>query len=105
MLLFFFCRPEGVRFLALQGRKRPTEIVKYLAAAGYQPRSNGKHLAAAGEKQLSEDELSEIVKETISEIGANSKAEMGKVMAAIMPKIKGKADGSLVNKLVQQHLS
>jgi uncharacterized protein len=56
-------------------------------------------------KQLSEDELSEIVKETISEIGANSKAEMGKVMAAIMPKVKGKADGSLVNKLVQQHLS
>lgn len=56
-------------------------------------------------KQLSEAELSEIVNETISEIGANSKADMGKVMAAIMPKIKGKADGSLVNKLVQQHLS
>jgi uncharacterized protein len=56
-------------------------------------------------KQLSEEELSDIVKETISEIGANSKADMGKVMAAIMPKVKGKADGSLVNKLVQQHLS
>jgi len=56
-------------------------------------------------KQLSEDELSEIVKETISEVGAKSKAEMGKVMAAIMPKVKGKADGSLVNKFVQQHLS
>ncbi|MFJ5715419.1 GatB/YqeY domain-containing protein [Neobacillus novalis] len=56
-------------------------------------------------KQLSEAELSEIVKETISEVGAKSKAEMGKVMAAIMPKVKGKADGSLVNKFVQQHLS
>jgi len=56
-------------------------------------------------KQLSEEELSEIVKSTISEVGANSKAEMGKVMAAIMQKVKGKADGSLVNKLVQQHLS
>ncbi|HJV17282.1 MAG TPA: GatB/YqeY domain-containing protein [Bacillales bacterium] len=56
-------------------------------------------------KQLSEEELSEVVQETISEIGANSKADMGKVMAAIMPKVKGKADGSLVNKLVQQHLS
>jgi uncharacterized protein YqeY len=56
-------------------------------------------------KQFSEEELSEIVKSTISEVGANSKAEMGKVMAAIMPKVKGKADGSLVNKLVQQHLS
>lgn len=56
-------------------------------------------------KQLSEDELSEIVKETIAEVGATSKADMGKVMAAIMPKVKGKADGSLVNKFVQQHLS
>lgn len=56
-------------------------------------------------KQLSEEELSEIVKETMAETGAISKADMGKVMAAIMPKVKGKADGSLVNKLVQQHLS
>ncbi len=56
-------------------------------------------------QQLSEEELSEIVKQTISEVGAKSKADMGKVMAAIMPKVKGKADGSLVNKFVQQHLS
>jgi uncharacterized protein YqeY len=56
-------------------------------------------------KQLSEDELTEIVKETISEVNASSKADMGKVMSAIMPKVKGKADGGLVNRLVQQHLS
>ncbi|WP_316571976.1 GatB/YqeY domain-containing protein [Neobacillus sp. YIM B06451] len=56
-------------------------------------------------QQLSEEELEGIVKETIAETGASSKADMGKVMAAIMPKVKGKADGSLVNKLVQQHLS
>ncbi|GLB58254.1 GatB/YqeY domain-containing protein [Cytobacillus sp. NCCP-133] len=56
-------------------------------------------------KQLSEEEVSKIVAETVEETGASSKADMGKVMAAIMPKVKGKADGSLVNKLVQQHLS
>ncbi|MFE8696736.1 GatB/YqeY domain-containing protein [Cytobacillus sp. FJAT-53684] len=56
-------------------------------------------------KQLSEDEVSKIVQETVTETGAKSKADMGKVMAAIMPKVKGKADGALVNKLVQQHLS
>ncbi|NHM30365.1 GatB/YqeY domain-containing protein [Neobacillus terrae] len=56
-------------------------------------------------EQLSEKEVSGIVKETIEETGAKSKADIGKVMAAIMPKVKGKADGSLVNKLVQQHLS
>ncbi len=56
-------------------------------------------------KQLTEEEVSEIVKQAISETGASTKAEMGKVMSIIMPKLKGKADGSLVNKLVQQHLS
>ncbi|MFY4774877.1 GatB/YqeY domain-containing protein [Metabacillus sp. RGM 3146] len=56
-------------------------------------------------EQLSEEEVLDIVKETISETGATSKAEMGKVMAAIMPKVKGKADGSMINKLVLQQLS
>ncbi|RAK22437.1 hypothetical protein B0I26_102432 [Anoxybacillus vitaminiphilus] len=56
-------------------------------------------------KQLSEEELVQLIKETIAEVGASSKADMGKVMGAIMPKVKGKADGSLVNKLVLQHLS
>ncbi|WP_368505985.1 GatB/YqeY domain-containing protein [Alkalihalophilus sp. As8PL] len=56
-------------------------------------------------EQLSEEEVSAIVKETIEEVGASTKADMGKVMGAIMPKVKGKADGGLVNRLVQQHLS
>ncbi|MFS0822651.1 GatB/YqeY domain-containing protein [Bacillus sp. 1P02SD] len=56
-------------------------------------------------EQLSEEDLVEIVKETVQEVNASSKADMGKVMAAIMPKVKGKADGGLVNKLVQQQLS
>ncbi|MCM3716873.1 GatB/YqeY domain-containing protein [Fictibacillus phosphorivorans] len=56
-------------------------------------------------KQLTEDELHEIVAQTISEIGATSKADMGKVMGALMPKVKGKADGGLVNRIVQQQLS
>ncbi|QHE62226.1 GatB/YqeY domain-containing protein [Rossellomorea vietnamensis] len=56
-------------------------------------------------KQLSEEEVSAIVKQTVAEVGATSKADMGKVMGAIMPKLKGKADGALVNKLVLQHLS
>ncbi|MDM5359774.1 GatB/YqeY domain-containing protein [Peribacillus sp. RS7] len=56
-------------------------------------------------EQLSEEEISNIVKQTIEEVNATSKADMGRVMGALMPKVKGKADGSLVNKLVQQHLS
>ena len=56
-------------------------------------------------EQLSEEEISKIVKQTILEVNATSKADMGRVMGALMPKVKGKADGSLVNKFVQQHLS
>ncbi|HLU21266.1 MAG TPA: GatB/YqeY domain-containing protein [Bacillaceae bacterium] len=56
-------------------------------------------------EQLSEDEVEAIVKSAIAETGATSKSDMGKVMGVLMPKVKGKADGSLVSKLVQRHLS
>ncbi|MFC0212078.1 GatB/YqeY domain-containing protein [Paenibacillus chartarius] len=55
-------------------------------------------------QQLSEEEVKAIVQQTIQEVGASSKADMGKVMGALMPKVKGRADGKLVNQLVQQLL-
>ena len=54
--------------------------------------------------QLSEAELEDIIQSTIQEVQAASKKDMGKVMSAVMPKVKGKADGSLINKIVQKHL-
>lgn len=56
-------------------------------------------------RQLSDEELDSIVVETINETNASTKADMGKVMSAIMPKVKGKADGGRVNALVIKHLS
>ncbi|EMG27641.1 GatB/Yqey domain-containing protein [Listeria fleischmannii 1991] len=56
-------------------------------------------------KQLTDDELEEIVKVTIAEVGATSKADFGKVMGKIMPKVKGKADGNAVNNFVKKYLS
>lgn len=56
-------------------------------------------------EQLTEEELAAVIQQTISEVGAASKADMGKVMSAVMPKIKGKADGSQVNRLVSQLLA
>jgi uncharacterized protein YqeY len=53
---------------------------------------------------LSKDELREIVLETISELGAESMADMGQVMGALMPKIRGKADGKIANQLVREAL-
>ncbi len=55
-------------------------------------------------QQLSEEEVSKIVAETIIEVGASSAKDMGKVMSALMPKVKGRADGKLVNIIVKQQL-
>jgi len=55
-------------------------------------------------EQLTEEEIQEIVRQTIQELGASSKADMGKVMGALVPKTKGRADGKLVNQVVQQFL-
>ncbi|KRL84568.1 GatB/YqeY domain-containing protein [Ligilactobacillus apodemi] len=56
-------------------------------------------------KQLSADEVKTVVEETIEQVGATSKADFGKVMGAVMPKLKGKADGKLVNSTVMSLLN
>lgn len=56
-------------------------------------------------EQMGEEEVKKIVKETIAEVGASGPGDIGKVMAAIMPKVKGKADGALINKSVKEALS
>ena len=55
-------------------------------------------------QQLSEEELNEIVISTISEVGATSMTDMKKIMTSIMPKVKGRADGKLINELVKKNL-
>ena len=55
-------------------------------------------------QQLSEEELNEIVISTISEVGATSMKDMKKIMTSIMPKVKGRADGKLINELVKKNL-
>ena len=56
-------------------------------------------------EQISEDEVKNFVKEAIVQTGAKSITDMGKVMGALMPKVKGKDDGSLVSKIVKEELS
>ena len=55
-------------------------------------------------KQLTEEEIKEIVVETLNEIGAKSIKDIGLVMKSVMPRVKGRADGSTVNKIVRQLL-
>ena len=56
-------------------------------------------------QQLSEDEVRNLVKEAIVAIGAASPKDMGKVMKELMPKVKGRADGKLVNGIVKELLA
>lgn len=56
-------------------------------------------------QQMSEDEIRTLVQETIAAVGASSPKEMGSVMKALMPKVKGRADGKLVNDMVRELLS
>lgn len=53
---------------------------------------------------LTEEEIAALVEQAIRETGASGKADMGKVMAVLMPKVKGRADGKVVNRIVQQRL-
>ena len=54
--------------------------------------------------QLTPEELADLVKKVIAETGAASKKEMGKVLGALMPMVKGRADGKSVQALVQSLL-
>jgi len=56
-------------------------------------------------EQLSEEEIKKLAKEAIEKIGAKEIKDMGKVMAELMLKVKGKAEGGLVSKIVKEFLS
>ncbi|MBZ2175735.1 GatB/YqeY domain-containing protein [Schnuerera sp. xch1] len=55
-------------------------------------------------KQLTEEEIKEIVSETIDEVNAKSMKDIGLVMKSVMSKVKGRADGNTVNKITRQIL-
>lgn len=55
-------------------------------------------------EEMGEDEIRKLAKEAIAQTGASSPADMGKVMGALMPSTKGKADGAIVSKIVKEEL-
>ena len=71
--------------------KSLTEEINYLS----------KYLPA----QMTEDEVREVIKATISEVGASSVKDMGKVMGAVIAKTKGRADGKVINTIVKELLN
>jgi uncharacterized protein YqeY len=55
-------------------------------------------------QQLTEEELVTIVRQAIQETGANSARDIGKIMQAVLPKVKGRADGKQVNQIARKML-
>jgi uncharacterized protein len=80
-------------------------------------RSGGREEQAAAEERelevleefmpepLSEDEIDEIVDDVIAEVGATSMADLGRVMADVMPQIAGRADSSQGSQIVREKLA
>ncbi|MCH4123277.1 MAG: GatB/YqeY domain-containing protein [Levilactobacillus sp.] len=56
-------------------------------------------------KQLSEDEIAKIVADSIAKVSASGMSDFGKVMGVVMPQVKGKADGAIVNQTVKAQLN
>lgn len=56
-------------------------------------------------KQMSEEEVISLVSEAVAQTGATAMNDMGKVMGALGPKLKGKADMGMVSSLVRQKLT
>ncbi len=55
-------------------------------------------------QQMSRDQIADMATKTISELGATSPKDMGKVMGRLMPALKGQADGRMVNEVVRDLL-
>ena len=100
--------PEVIDIMSREAKKRRESIVTYTDA--------GREELAATEQseldvltdylpqQMGEEEIRAVVSETIEQVGASGPADLGKVMGALMPKVKGKADGKLVNTIVRELL-
>jgi uncharacterized protein YqeY len=91
-------------------RKRRVEAAEAFRAGGREKQAEGEEyeldvLEEFMPSQLSEEEIEEIVDDAIAEVGATSMAQLGRVMADVMPQVAGRADGSVVSQIVREKLA
>jgi uncharacterized protein YqeY len=91
-------------------RKRRLEAAEAYRDGGRPELAEGEELEAEiigsyMPEQASDEELEAIVGDAVAESGASSPQEMGKVMALVMPKVKGRADGNRVSAVVKGKLT
>ena len=91
-------------------RKRRLEAAEAYEQAGREEQADAEEfeldvLEEFMPEPLDEDELEEIVDDVIAEVGATSIRDLGRVMADVMPRVSGRADGSVVSQLVREKLA
>ncbi len=101
---------EGAQAALQKEAKQHRETIAELEAAGRaeeaaSARFDLEIIESFLPSQLTEDELRQIVRRAIDETGASSMREMGEIMRAVMPQVRGRADGKQVNSLVKEILS
>jgi uncharacterized protein YqeY len=100
---------EVVAVLTREVKTRRESIEAFSAAgrtdAADKEQAEVEILAVYLPQQLTTDEIAALVNETVDEVGASSPRDMGKVMAALVPKTRGRADGKAVSAAVAQELA
>ena len=91
-------------------RKKRVEAFEAFEAAGREEQADKEDFELEVLEEfmpdpLSDDELDEIVDDVIAEVGATSLRDIGRVMADVMPRVSGKADGSAVSQIVREKLA
>ena len=91
-------------------RKKRVEAFEAFEAAGREEQADKEDFELEVLEEfmpdpLSEEELDEIVDDVIAEVGATSLRDTGRVMADVMPRVSGKADGSAVSQIVREKLA
>ena len=100
---------QTLELLTREAKKR-TEAAEAYDAAGREElaakeRSELAIIRRYLPEQLDESTLRGFVDEAIAETGASGPGDLGKVMSAVMPKVKGRADGKVINALVRERLT
>ena len=101
-------REEELAVLAREVKRRKDSMVEYEKSARQDLVNDLKKeieiLRTYLPEQLSEEELEQMVLDVIAEKGAETMRDIGKVMGSLMPRVKGKADGDKVRRIVEKNL-
>lgn len=100
---------DAVAVLQKQARQRKESMEQFESAGRTDLYEKEKEELAIIEaylpKELSDSELNEIIEEAVTSTGASSSSDIGRVMGAVMPAVRGRADGNRVRELVTTRLS